>query len=106
MDIYKVRRGRFTNVRIWSYVDLGTCRKTDIVITNERNEVIQDYAPTIINFDSTTEEEQRVIHDLLEELSQETETGIDDLVKVQEEVSVEKITVEENEKKGLWGDLL
>ena len=24
MDVYKNRRGRFTNVRIWSYVDLGT----------------------------------------------------------------------------------
>ena len=34
-DIYKLRRGRYNKVRIWSYMDLGTCRKTDLFITNE-----------------------------------------------------------------------
>lgn len=39
-DIYKVRRGRFTNVKIWSYMDLGTCRKKDLFITGgDFNEV-------------------------------------------------------------------
>lgn len=34
MDVYKVRRGKYTNVKIWSYTDLGTCRKEDLFITN------------------------------------------------------------------------
>lgn len=38
-DLYKVRRGRFINVRIWSYFDYGTCRKKDLFITNP------DYTP-------------------------------------------------------------
>ena len=33
-DIYKVRRGRWTEVRVWSYMDLGTCRKEDLFITD------------------------------------------------------------------------
>lgn len=33
-DVYKMRRGRYTQVRIWSYVDLGTCRTEDLVITD------------------------------------------------------------------------
>ena len=33
-DIYKMRRGRYTQVRIWSYTDLGTCRREDLVVTN------------------------------------------------------------------------
>lgn len=33
-DIYKVRRGRWTDVKVWSYMDLGTCRKEDLFITD------------------------------------------------------------------------
>lgn len=32
-DIFKNRRGRWNMVRIWSYNDLGTCRKTDLFLT-------------------------------------------------------------------------
>lgn len=46
-DIYKVRRGRYNHVRIWSRVDLGTCRTTDLFITdvkgNEINMTINKY---------------------------------------------------------------
>lgn len=34
-DIYKLRRGRYKNVRIWSLVDLGTCRMEDLFVTDE-----------------------------------------------------------------------
>lgn len=40
-DIYKVRRGRFNNVRIWSYIDLGTCRKVDLFVTNTQYELVE-----------------------------------------------------------------
>ena len=39
-DIYKMRRGRYTQVRIWSYVDLGLCRKEDLFVTTGKLEVI------------------------------------------------------------------
>ena len=39
-DIYKNRRGKWTNIRIWRYVDLGTCRVVDCFITNRKNEVL------------------------------------------------------------------
>ena len=34
-DVYKLRRGRYKNVRIWSSVDLGTCRVEDLFVTDE-----------------------------------------------------------------------
>lgn len=33
-DIYKLRRGRYKNVRVWSSVDLGTCRMEDLFVTD------------------------------------------------------------------------
>ena len=39
-DIYKARRSRYKNVRIWSYVDLGTCRVTDLFATDEFYKII------------------------------------------------------------------
>ena len=33
-DVYKVRSGAWTQVRIWSTVDLGNLRKVDLYITN------------------------------------------------------------------------
>ena len=46
-DIYKVRRGRFTNVRIWSYFDYGTCRKYDLFITNGDYTPVDEFTPVI-----------------------------------------------------------
>lgn len=40
-DIYKIRSGVYTQTRIWSYVDLGTLRKTDFFITDSRLEPIE-----------------------------------------------------------------
>ena len=44
-DIYKVRSGEWTQVRIWSFVDLGNLRKTDLYMTDSSfNELfIQEY---------------------------------------------------------------
>ena len=39
-DVYKMRRGRYTQVRIWSIQDLGTCRKEDLFVTNSRLEIV------------------------------------------------------------------
>ena len=39
-DIYKNRRGKWTGIRIWRYIDLGTCRTVDCFVTDRRNEPI------------------------------------------------------------------
>lgn len=42
-DIFKVRSGEWTQVRIWSIVDLGRMRREDLFITDSRLEVINDF---------------------------------------------------------------
>ena len=42
-DIYKVRSGEWSQVRIWSSVDLGNLRKTDLFMTDSRLELIDMY---------------------------------------------------------------
>lgn len=39
-DVYKNRRGKWTAIRIWRYIDLGTCRTTDCFVTDRKNEPI------------------------------------------------------------------
>ena len=36
-DIYKNRRGKWTGIRIWRYIDLGTCRTYDCFVTDRQN---------------------------------------------------------------------
>ena len=43
LDVYKLRRGKYVGVRIWSLFDLGTCRKTDLFVTNARYQEVQDF---------------------------------------------------------------
>ena len=50
-DIYKVRRGRYNDVRIWSYMDLGTCRKQDLFITDANFKEIDGFQTIKILFD-------------------------------------------------------
>ena len=42
-DIYKVRSGEWSQVRIWSEMNLGTLRKRDLFITDSRMEPIDDF---------------------------------------------------------------
>ena len=42
-DIFKVRSGEWTQVRIWSRMNLGTLKKKDLFITNSRLEPIDDF---------------------------------------------------------------
>lgn len=39
-DVFKVRAGQWTQVRIWSYFDLGILRKEDLFLTNNRLEFV------------------------------------------------------------------
>lgn len=40
LDIYKMRRGRYKNVRVWVNLHLGTGRRTDLFITSADNQPI------------------------------------------------------------------
>ena len=40
-DVYKVRRGKWTNLKIWSNVDLGTCRRSDVFVTDSNIKEIE-----------------------------------------------------------------
>jgi replicative DNA helicase len=42
-DIFKVRDGEFTQVRIWSFVDLGRMKRKDLFITDSRLEPIDGF---------------------------------------------------------------
>lgn len=42
-DIFKVRDGEFTQVRIWSFVDLGRMKRKDLFITDARLEPIDGF---------------------------------------------------------------
>lgn len=42
-DMFKVRNGQWTQVRIWSIVDLGIMRKQDLFITDERLNPIEGF---------------------------------------------------------------
>ena len=103
-DIYKVRRGRYTNVRIWSLVDLGTCRKKDLFITNERLQEIDNFQYLRFDFG-----EDDTIFDFVRELNQDVEKPyVPEPLIEEEEIdnSLERVDEEEKKSKGLFGDLL
>lgn len=39
-DVYKVRRGKYNKVRIWSFFDFGTCRLYDLFLTDANYNLI------------------------------------------------------------------
>ena len=101
-DVYKVRRGRYTNVKIWSYVDLGTCRKIDLFITDSKYKTIEGFRTIDFVFEKDNESE---ISELLKQLNEKTEVMINLDIKV-EENPIEQVDNLVKEKKGMFGDLL
>jgi len=61
--IYKVRRGKLNNIKLWVYFDYGTCRTTDLFVTDN------DY--NLITVESTTIEK-------ILELTEDKNTDSDD----------------------------
>ena len=56
LDIYKMRRGRYKNVRIWIELDLGTGQRRDLMMTTADNE------PISITSIQVDHEEQAIIN--------------------------------------------
>lgn len=57
-DIFKVRSGRWTQVRVWSYFDAGTLRLTDLFVTDNRLNPIKDFfnEEFIVNWEMSKED--------------------------------------------------
>ena len=68
-DIYKVRSGEWTQVRVWSVMNLGTLKKKDLFITDSRMNTIEGFYEReeyqIKNWD---EEEDQALKKLIERL--------------------------------------
>lgn len=64
-DVYKLRRGRYNNVRIWSYMDLGTCRKQDLFITDADYKEVNGFQVIKVLFDENKIGEYDSIRKLL-----------------------------------------
>ena len=60
-DIYKLRRGRYNDVRIWSEMDLGTCRIKDLFVTDVNFKPIIDFYPINFSFEECDDDIQSVL---------------------------------------------
>lgn len=60
-DIFKCRSGEWTQVRIWSVVDLGRLKKDDLFITDARLEVIPDFHQENIEVQNWDDEDYATI---------------------------------------------
>ncbi len=76
-DIFKVRSGEWTQIRIWSQVDLGTMRKKDLFLTDERLEPIDGFFERIeyqvVNWE---ENEKENIISIVEQLNEGVVSGL------------------------------
>lgn len=76
-DIFKVRSGEWSQVRIWSIVDLGTMRKKDLFLTDSRLEPIDGFFERaeyqVVNWD---EEDEQQISNMIQKLNIDIENGI------------------------------
>ena len=90
---------------VWSYVDLGTCRKVDLFVTNERLQEIDDFQ--YLRFDFGEEED---LVEFIKSLNEEVEKPIytpPPIVQEEEPMNtLEQVDEEEQKSKGLFGDLL
>lgn len=60
--IYKCRRGHLVRVILWQYVDLGTCRTTDLFVTNNDFKLIDVDFTVIENVEQVVKENSIPIH--------------------------------------------
>lgn len=107
IDVYKNRRSEYNQIKIWSRIDLGTCREEDILITTCYYEPIKDFNMIIYNYSQKKQEpkkEEVVKTDLVKETKEVDEANeetppfeIDEMPKVQSDKNI---------KKGKLADLL
>lgn len=77
-DVFKVRSGEWTQVRIWSYVDLGIMRKQDLYITDSQLQPIENFFNEydVIAVAADWEDEKIfLMNDFIKRLNNELEKG-------------------------------
>lgn len=94
-DLYKNRRARFTKVKIWSELDLGTCRKTDLFITDTNFWQIENFE--LMKFQFQEDDNLDLIMSLIDGFNSErgTLTSPGEFIMPQK---AETINIEEIEK--------
>ena len=110
-DIYKNRRGRWNDVRVWSYSDLGTCRKKDLFITDASLNEIEGFSPMEFAFDLNNAQQ---VTDILKLLN--TGEATEAIVDTFEDKEINLYTVESEDNRiaemqvqvsvDNWGSLL
>lgn len=60
-DVYKVRSGQWTQVRIWSYIDLGILKREDLFVTDSRLQEIKDFYVEDYTIKDWTNDEYQII---------------------------------------------
>ena len=99
-DIYKLRRGRYNNVRIWSYFDAGTCRREDLFITDAYMNSVNGFKIMTMGINFENYENLDKILVSLNDIEIDSETG-----EVLEDKVEEKIEEVENNNLD-WSDLI
>lgn len=75
-DVYKARRSKYKNVKIWSIVDLGTCRIEDICITDGYYRPITDFEVYTYDYYDKLEEPEAGLEKLQEEEEPKEKKGL------------------------------
>lgn len=69
-DVFKVRSGEFTQIRIWSQVNLGTLKKVDLFVTDSQlEEIVGFYDSPMIEVHNWEEGEEQEAKDFAESLN-------------------------------------
>lgn len=89
-DIYKVRRGKYVDVRIWHSVDLGTCRTEDLFITDANLSEVNGFVPKylVLNYGDNIHQKIDEFLDLFNN-GEATSTQIEQLDYTADEPEVE-----------------
>lgn len=92
-DIYKMRRGRYNDVRIWSEMDLGTCRIKDLFVTDVNFKPLIDFYPISISYEECDDEIQSLL-DFLNEKDEEQVVKVETpIVEVQPALELENVNL-------------
>ena len=72
IDVFKNRRGRWTQIRIWTRQELGICRKYDLFITTPDLKQIDDFHELDIDF-MISDEIQNLVSEYNKDMKEEPE---------------------------------
>ena len=92
-DVFKNRRGRWTNIRIWSNNDLGTMRKLDLFATSPSYNELEDFQ--VVEFTLSKSDELRELEDLYND-GVVPDSEVEKLLNTVEESEIQPKTIVES----------